>query len=387
MRLSRNRDILNYISNHGVRDRNTIAIHLNLTLSGSKRIVDDLCENGYLQLIAQKTLKKGRPSELVDFNPKYGLLGVMELGRINNKCALFDFQGNLIEQAVFPSDFTVSPEFVLVKLTGILEKWCAGNKIKKRSMAIAASGVVDYSKGDIHHLHPEKGWNHFNPAYILKGSSDPLCLVSYADAAMAAETVRGVLKDFDGNAIFLHLGSIVSAAVMLSGKPFRGNGLPIGQIGHTKIPDNNMICYCGKNGCAEALVSTESLIKKCSVCVGDSMSESALEQLVKKAINGSDDIMKVFEDCAVTAGHILAVTINLLAPEKVILGGQLFFEDNNLTERLIDIIRKTILSESFNICAEAVQLSPSALGNDSIITGAAILARNAWIADSSMRSV
>ena len=389
MRISRYKKILSLISSSGPQSRTRLAEEFNITLSGTKRLVDELLEKGILERTGLQKGESGRPSELFYFNPGYGLLAAIEIGRTTSKAALFDLSNSMVEQHTCATDFSVLPRDFITGLWSRVSAWLAlrpGHRLL--SVGFAAGGVVSPARMTVAHLHPEKEWQAISLEGLHFNGHRPV-VAPYAVAALTAEAVEGGLADLRDNALFFHFGSNVVGAVLIEGKIYENTNASHGHLGHMPLHNNTLRCYCGNTGCAETLISTEGMVAQFQRAVAAGAANTlgsavTLPAMIKAAAASDRLCLRIFEEAARIAGGLLAGPVNLLSPRHVVLGGEIFFNDKKLGERLVTIIRNAIREQSFYLNAESLTVRTSRLGNDSLIAGAALCARNQWIENVSL---
>lgn len=92
--------------------------------------------------------------------------------------------------------------------------------------------------------------------------------------------------------------------------------------------------------------------------------------IVAKAAEAGDPVAKrIFEIVGTYVGMGLVSVINLLNPEKVIVGGGVA-EAGDL---LLDPIRKTVKERAMAVAGNSVEIVPAELGNHAGVIGASML--------------
>jgi fructokinase len=122
------------------------------------------------------------------------------------------------------------------------------------------------------------------------------------------------------------LGTGVGAGIAVHGQVLGGpNGLA-GEWGHNPLPwgkpgeDPAFACYCGQCGCVETLVSGTGLARDHALRHGGERDAAAIAQA---AAAGNADCRASLERHAQRLARALAVVINLLDPDVIVLGGGL----------------------------------------------------------------
>jgi fructokinase len=148
------------------------------------------------------------------------------------------------------------------------------------------------------------------------------------------------------------LGTGCGGGIVMHGKVHQGPHRVAGEWGHTPLPWPSAaeipgpLCWCGKHGCLEAYVAGPSLARDC-----DGPGAHDASNLPARAAAGDQVAIAALDRHADRLARGLAVVINLLDPDAIILGGGLSNMDHLYTQlpRLIpthafsDIIHTPIL--------------------------------------------
>ena len=124
------------------------------------------------------------------------------------------------------------------------------------------------------------------------------------------------------------LGTGVGAGITVGGRLLEGpNGLA-GEWGHNPLPwadadadaDNAPVpaCYCGKRGCVEAWLSGPALARDHAQRTGQTLDAPQIARAASLGDAGCEASLQRYEDRLARA---LAVVVNLLDPDTIVLGG------------------------------------------------------------------
>lgn len=132
-------------------------------------------------------------------------------------------------------------------------------------------------------------------------------------AGMGARTVFGVI-----------IGTGCGGGVVIEGKVLKGRHRIAGEWGHTPLPwpqpDEipGSLCWCGKHGCLETVLSGPALAQDC-----DGIGARDASSLPARAAAGDRGAQAALARHADRMARGLAVVINLLDPDVIVLGGGL----------------------------------------------------------------
>jgi fructokinase len=120
------------------------------------------------------------------------------------------------------------------------------------------------------------------------------------------------------------LGTGCGGGIVMHGKVHRGPNAIAGEWGHTPLPWPAGVevpghsCWCGKNGCLETYLAGPSLAHDCD---GPGMHDASL--LPERAAAGEQSAIDALGRHADRLARGLAVVVNLLDPDAIVLGGGL----------------------------------------------------------------
>lgn len=196
-----------------------------------------------------------------------------------------------------------------------------------------------------------------------------------AGAAQGVEHVLGVW-----------LGTGVGGGVIADGRLIEGGGGAAGEFGHTIVQPGGAMCACGKRGCVEAYAGRAAMERAVHLAVAAGRSDRLLELQASKgkqsltsavwaaALDEEDELASELWDRGLDA---LAVAIGsactLLDVDRVVLGG-------GMAEKMGDALADELWQRASHwVMAPRSQqkLVVAALGDDSGLVGAALLARSA----------
>ncbi len=253
-------------------------------------------------------------------------------------------------------------------------------------IGIGAPGPIDVEKGFIHFFPNIPGWKNTPLKTILqKKMGLPVYVDNDANVMALAEFCYGAGRGVR-TMIGLTLGTGVGGGIVLCGKLFHGSRFSAAEIGHLVVDENGPLCACGNRGCIETYVGTDhftrevrSRLKKAPRSVLKKwMGEQGLKltpALVARAAKRGDKLsQRMWLDTAEHLGTALAGLVNILNPEKIILGGGIA-QSGDL---LFKPVRKAIHKKAFPIAARSVRVVRAQLGVDAGWIGAAAMVFQKW---------
>jgi fructokinase len=175
-------------------------------------------------------------------------------------------------------------------------------------------------------------------------------------AAAGAEVVFGVI-----------LGTGVGGGIVVRGQTVRGANAIAGEWGHNPMPGEHHLaeCYCGRRGCIELYLSGPGLARDCRVSHGDT--PIGAEEIVAGAVAGDAECEATLVRYEHRLARALALVINILDPDAIVLGGGL----SNI-DRLYDTVPELWRAHVFSDHV-ATRLLKNRHGDSSGVRGAAWL--------------
>jgi predicted NBD/HSP70 family sugar kinase len=164
-------------------------------------------------------------------------------------------------------------------------------------------------------------------------------------------------------------GSGVGASIITGGTAQRGATSSAAEWGHTTVAVDGRACRCGSRGCLEAYVGAEAILDRFGRPLPGEDEESALAALIDLAAT-SPAAEQVLADTAVYIGVGIADLINLLSPERIVLGG---WAGLLLGQRLLPAVRESARQHSLSHPFARSSIELGQLGPDAVGLGAATL--------------
>ena len=176
------------------------------------------------------------------------------------------------------------------------------------------------------------------------------------------ENYYGLAKDLT-NVISVNLSKGLAVSVISNGQLQTGHSGFAGEFGHIFAENNNKLCVCGKTGCLETLVSGLAMEASFFQKTGESFD-------YKRIITHSTDYDFPLTDnlhaMGEQLGKSLAVLIDLLNPELIIVGGGFI----PVLESMRFAINKGINLHSLPQLASDCEIKISTLGDSAPMFGA-----------------
>ena len=175
-------------------------------------------------------------------------------------------------------------------------------------------------------------------------------------AAAGAEVVFGVI-----------LGTGVGGGIVVRGRALTGANAIAGEWGHNPMPGehHHTECYCGRRGCIELYLSGPGMARDLNVSRGGT--PPSAEEIVAGAAAGDAECEATLARYESRLARALALVINILDPDAIVLGGGLSNIDR-FYETVPELWRAHVFSDHV-----ATRLLKNRHGDSSGVRGAAWL--------------
>jgi glucokinase len=185
-----------------------------------------------------------------------------------------------------------------------------------------------------------------------------------ARAVSLGEAMYGKGKNYK-RVLTLTLGTGVGFGFVVNGK--FTEQMPLAHMaGHITITDEGEICYCGKKGCLEALISSTGIINLAKKY--NWTGEPVAEKIFEAALQGDKTAVNIVEKIITYLHTGIHNYVNLFAPDIIVLGGGIA---KGLAPYLDKLKGKSYLSPhpryTFQLAVSALQEQAGMLGSAALI--------------------
>jgi glucokinase len=291
-----------------------------------------------------------------------------DIGGTQVKYGLIDSEGRLVFKGKFRS-----PEAIAGFLAALEEAW-ASLKAKSpgpiRSCGFGVAGFYSLKQKRIIQSpnYPALDGYPLVPAF-RKFIDVPFRIGNDANMAAFGEYKHGAGRGAR-SLVLLTIGTGIGSGIILDGKLWEGEGGYAGELGHITVNPEGDPCPCGGRGCLETEASAPRIVKNFRTLAGKADVADARDvYLLAKA--GDAAALESFRRCAYYLGIGLGIVINLLNPEKILIGGGVVSAGKFLLGPAVEEAQRRSHRISFAGC----RIEKAALGNDAGLVGAAAWAR------------
>lgn len=374
--------IVNYLYFHGPKSAVEISKKLKSSIPTVTSLLGDLSESGIVIEQGIGTSSGGRRPNLFGLkNDSIFILGI-DIGRYSTKMAIFDSNFKevtgikTIEVKLNNNPETLDEIFEAAQKL-ILDSGI--NRDKLVGMGVDMPGLVDAKAGNnFTYLKQEND----TLANVLSQRFDlPVFIENDAKARALAEYRFGLAKGRK-NVLSLHVGWGLGLGIIINGKLYRGNSGFSGEFSHLPIIDNGVLCECGKRGCLETIASGKGLVylateqieaqkdSPLAKIIASQEKELVPKSIIEAANQGDQFAISIISQVGLELGKGIAILIQLLNPELIILGGRVA----EANQYLLTPIQQSLNHYCMPRLREQVEITVSELGPNANILGAVAIA-------------
>lgn len=270
---------------------------------------------------------------------------------------------------------TTNVDETLANLTASTREILSRNGLDKDNVwavGVSCGGPLDSKTGVIMSPPNLPGWDNIHIVEILENEFGiPAAVQNDANACALAEWKYGAGKGSE-NMVFMTFGTGLGAGLILNGELYTGQNDNAGEVGHIGLSDFGPIGY-GKAGSFEGFCSGGGMAQLAKMLVKEKLqmgehpeicpSPDDLDSLTAKRIaeyaNDGDEL--ALEVCRITGEYLgkgLSILIDILNPEKIVIGSIYTRSGHLLSPHSDAVIAKEALSNAAKVCS----VVPAALG-------------------------
>ncbi|MDM9625099.1 ROK family protein [Rhizobium sp. S152] len=285
----------------------------------------------------------GRAPRLLELNASVGLILCLFATLAEVHFAVADLKGNILSTSRDGGDFASGPHALVANAH---REW---NR-QLKALGKRPDDVWGVGAGIPAHINSAAGtlidspslpspWIGYAFGQELSKPYDVPFWLDTDDNLLAYGELRAGTIPKDTTMLYLAADMAIGCGIVIEGKLFRGAQGASGNIGH--IPGynlSNVVCRCGRRGCIEAQYSGEALLRDTRSGIREGRSaalagivgerEPTLADLSSAVREGDPLAAELVSNAGLGIGQVLAATINMFNPSRVLVGGRLLDTGN-----------------------------------------------------------
>ncbi|HEX5494755.1 MAG TPA: ROK family transcriptional regulator [Mycobacteriales bacterium] len=327
----------------------------------------------------------GRPPSLIRLGPAAGLAVGVDVGRAHLRVAVADLGHQVRAEDACTLRGDVRAEAVL-DLAAQLVRSCL-DRIGHDMADVIGVGLgmpapVEQRTGRV--LAPAilPDWAHLCAGPELSARlGRPVMVDNDANLGALAEHMWGAGRGH-GTIAYIKAATGIGGGLVLGGRLFRGRSGTAGELGHVVLDENGGVCRCGNRGCLELVAGGTALV---AALRGSNRDVTSLPDLIRHVRAGDTACVRIVADAGTHIGVAVGSLVNLVNPERVIVGGEL----GQAGEVLLEPMRRALRRCAVSPAVQAVEVVPCALEDRSEVLGAVagVLCEPEWVPDATTARV
>lgn len=293
---------------------------------------------------------------------------VFDVGGTDIKSALIDDHGNFIniKRTPTPHSSIDGPDAIIEKLSE-LKMFYEKNFpfMKPESTGLLMPGILDEVTGT--GIFSENlGWRNSPLSSLAEEALGiPVFLNHDVRGAALAEYKLGEARIYK-NVVVIVAGTGIASSIFINGKQYSAGGYA-GEISHSFVKNNNIVCNCGFTGCLGYVSTPAAIVQLYLEATGRKASGS--KEVLALAKAGDKVALQIWENAIEGLVVHLSQVIGLLAPDAIVIGGGISEAGNDLLVPLSEQLKKRLTFHKHPLLFRAT------FGENAGLIGAGLLAR------------
>jgi glucokinase-like ROK family protein len=362
--------VVDLLRRHGTASRADIARWTGLSRSTVSSLVADLQASG---LVVERDGEPSRPSSiggrppvLLALEPAAGVAVGVDFGHSHLRVAVADLSSQVMAERHQAIDVDRAADNALDAAAAMVEQVLADAGLEQdRVIAIGMGlpGPVDAVTGVVGSTVILPGWAGMRPAAELERRVGiHVDVDNDANLGALAEIAFGAARGAR-DVIYIKVASGIGAGIVIGGNLQRGSTGVAGELGHVLADPDGRVCRCGNRGCLETVAAAPALT---DLLRASRPGEITTRTMIALAQEGDLGARRVLDDAGRAIGRALAVLVNTLNPERIVVGGELGTAGDWLLEGIRESLRRYALPRA----VEAVSVAAGVLGDRAEVLGA-----------------
>lgn len=310
----------------------------------------------------------------------------VDLGGTNIKAAVIRDGKKIIDKIMVSTKAYKNRDALINGIAQLCRKLIEKNAIKKGEIlgiGIGLPGLIDSKRGIVHHLVNIEGFKNVPLKKLIEKKTDIRTFLDNDVNVMTLGELHYGAGQGAKNMLCITLGTGVGGGIIINGSLYRGSSLSAGEIGHMPLNEIGPKCGCGGFGCMEKFVGNKYIVETAAKKI-----RAGKKTLIKKLVKGNlkrltpeiisraakrnDALAKaIWKEVGAHLGVTLAGVINLINPERIVIGGGV----SEAGKFLFESIKRTVKERAMRVPANCAKIVKAKLGQDAGLIGAAVLVR------------
>ncbi|MCU1624415.1 MAG: transcriptional regulator [Frankiales bacterium] len=354
----------------GPMTRGELGTTMGLSRTTVSATVTRLIEDGWVDERPSTTTftGRGRPPTLLALTQQAGIAIGVDLGRSHARVVLAHLGHEVLAEQALELHESWHATAAVEAVEKLVDDVVAAAGVDRAGIVGIGLGLpapLDTS-GHSASITIPPDWMREDPARALSQRLGvPVVVDNDANLGALAEARWGAGRRSD-TLFYVKASTGIGAGLVLGGRLFRGSAGTAGELGHFTVDEDGLVCRCGSRGCLEVRAGGPALVAE----VGHSRSGiNNVGDLIAAARGGDLACTRVLADAGETLGVALAAVLNILNPDRVVLGGEL----GGAGELVLASLRESLARNALSSAVRSSSVVPSQLGRRAEALGAVLL--------------
>lgn len=309
-----------------------------------------------------------------------------DVGGTNVKFVVGETAGRVLHQGEVPTD-PADHAGTVERLAEAVDAVITDADHRIDAVGLACAGIVSPGSGLLGRSPNLPGWQGSDLRSALRTFFGSMAVIVANDvnAALYGEYRHGAGRGCR-HLVMIALGTGVGGGVLIDGQLLAGRNDGAGEIGHMTLDLDGPPCPCGSAGCLEAYCGSVGLLRQGRLAAAGPGATPAWREFVAArgesltardccewAAAGDNTAFGLVTAAGKRLGQAVASLINVLAPERVIIGGGIAQAGELLLTPCRDMVARHVMSDG----GRDTPVVRAELGPFAAAIGAAALARKA----------
>ncbi|WKN48591.1 ROK family transcriptional regulator [Nocardioides sp. Arc9.136] len=308
----------------------------------------------------------GRPAGSLSFNVDAAVVVGAAVGRSRTQVGVFDLDGREIVGDTRDHEVGSGPDEVMVDVAERLRTLLDGIEPPVLGIGLSLPGTVDPERRVSVDAPVMKGWDGVPLApYLHDACAAPLHLTNDTSALTRSELFGPAPLGSDVLVVKASTG--LGLGVIADGRLVNGSRGVTGELGHTRVEGaDELLCRCGAHGCLETVAAGWAMVNR---LVEGGTEARHVRDLVALALDGDPVARSMLRESGRRVGEVLAVAVNLLHPQTVVVGGDMGSAFDLYTAGM----RESVYARAAGSVTRDLRFAPAAHGDSAGLVGCAAL--------------
>jgi predicted NBD/HSP70 family sugar kinase/predicted transcriptional regulator len=317
---------LSFLRRHEPMSRADLARRSGLQRSTVSAIVDQLIEEQWVTERDSSRVQRGRRPRSLHLNVERAGILAVELRPELTMLGLAGVDARFVERRQFPTSHDPQ-QFVRDLAAHVAEIRAFHAEMLIEGMGVSFPGRVDEDGRSI--FAPNLTWPpHVSIRSMIETATGlPVTIENAANACALAELWFGDHPENVRHIVAVTVSEGLGVGLLLNGQLVQGAGSMAGEFGHRVVDPSGPPCGCGRRGCWERYASNSAAVGQYLELVrakGVEPPASLLfEDVLRMALAGDPDANIALDEMARALGNGLGDLITGLAPEVIVVVGEL----------------------------------------------------------------